>query len=323
MRRPAVVVAAVVACCLAAAGCALPHRKDDLRVTKVAASRTQVEQVYDRYLKIRRNALHVLDARPLASIESGPVLAIDAGAFQVARRLRLSKQPQQRQDIRILDVHTPRLNSYPLWFVVVAADRVSQVTRVQIFQRERATSQWEMVASPQTLPSTTLPEFETDASGALVGVRPGSAEGLVVSPTAALDAYAGALDDPASPAAGRVAVDSFVRAMRDVARRQRAIAGVRFAQSWSARPVEYALRTSDGGALVFATLVRIDRYRIKPGRAIDWPEGSEQEAFLSRRLYSRGVLRYFHQVLMYVPPTSGGKPFALGQYGGVVEGAGN
>jgi hypothetical protein len=316
------VVASVAACSLAAGGCALPHRKDDLSVTKVAASNTQVEQVYDRYLKIRRNALHVLDARPLTSIESGPVLAIDAGALQVARRLLLTEKPQERQDISILDVLAPRLDAYPLWFVVVAADQVGDVTRVQIFQRERATSQWEMVASPETLPSTTLPEFETDATGALVGVRPDSAEGLAISPTAALNAYSNALDDPASPEARLVAVDAFVRTMRGVAAQQSAIAGVRFAQSWSARPVEYALRTSDGGALVFATLVRVDRYRIEPGRAIDWPEGSEQKAFLSGRLYSTGELRYFHQVLMYVPPTSGGKPFVLGQYGGVVEGVG-
>ena len=110
--------------------------------------------------------------------------------------------------------------------------------------------------------------------------------------------------------------------MRDVAAQQSAIPGVRFAQSWSTKPVEYALGTADGGALVFATLVRVDRYRIDPGRAIDWPEGSEQEAFLSGRLYSTGVLRYFHQVLMYVPPSSSELPFVLGQYGGVVEGVG-
>ena len=320
-RTTARAVAAALMCCLVA-GCQLPHRKDDLSVTKVAASTTQVEEVYDRYLKIRGNALHLLDARPLTSIESGPVLAIDSGALEVARRLLLTEKPQDKQTLRILDVLTPRLDAYPLWFVVVAADGTRDLTKVQIFQRETATSQWELVASPEILSSTTLPKLQTDESGALVGAPPGSDEGLVSSPAAALDAYAAALDDPGSGSADGVAVDSFIRAMREVAARQSAIEGVRFAQSWSARPVEYALRTVDGGALVFATLERVDRYHIDAGRAIDWPEGSEQEAFLSGRLFSTGVLRYFHHVLMYVPSESGDKPFVLGQYGGVVEGVG-
>jgi hypothetical protein len=320
-RRPERAVAAVLTCCLAA-GCSLPHRKDDLGATKVAASRTQVEEVYDRYLKIRGNALHLLDARPLTSIESGPVLAIDSGALEVARRLLLSEKPDDGQRLRVLDVLAPRLDAYPLWFVVVAADDARDLTKVQIFQRESAVSQWEMVASPELLSSTTLPQLQTDPSGALVSTPPDSGEGLATSPAAALDAYAAALDDPASTGAEEVAVDSFIESMREVAERQGAIEGVRFAQSWTARPVEYALRTVDGGALVFATLARKDRYRIDAGRAIDWPEGSEQEAFLSGRLYSTGELRYYHQVLMYVPPESDAKPFVLGQYGGVVDGVG-
>jgi len=316
-RSTTAAVAALLICCLAS-GCALPHRKDDLSVTKVAASTTQVDEVYDRYLKIRRNALHVLDARPLTSIESGPVLAIDSGALQVARRLLLTDAPDDKQRLRVLRVLAPRLSGYPLWFVVVAADDTRDLIKVQIFQRERATSQWELVASPEMLASTTLPELKTDETGALVVVSPGSGDGLVASPAAALDAYAMTLDDPDSTAADAVADDSFIAAMRDVAAQQSAIEGVRFSQRWSARPVEFALRTVDGGALVFATLQRVDRYQITAGRAIDWPEGSEQEAFLSGRLYSTGVLRYFHQVLMYVPPESDDKPFVLGQYGGVV-----
>jgi len=302
------------------AGCAIiPIPKGDLSVSKVAASRTEVEEVYDRYLKIRRNALHLLDPRPLTSIETGPVLAIDAGALQVARRLLLRKAPDDRQDLRVLEVLAPRLEAYPLWFVVVAEDKVRQVRRVQIFERQTAISQWELVASPETLTTTTLPGFETDGSGALVEIDPDSDAGLVTSPAAATEAYAEALDDPGSSAADVVADDAFIAEMGSVAAQQSAIEGVRFHQRWSPRPVAYALRTQDGGALAFATLLRVDRYEIKPGRAIDWPEGSEQEAFLSGRLFSTGVLRYYHQVLMYVPPDSTGKPFVVGQYGGVVD----
>ena len=79
-----------------------------------------------------------------------------------------------------------------------------------------------------------------------------------------------------------------------------------------------ALRTEEGGALVVATLVREDGYAIDDGTRVNWPADSEQEAFLAGDLYSAAVLRYFYQLLVYVPPAGTGTPFVMGHYGGVV-----
>ncbi len=95
-----------------------------------------------------------------------------------------------------------------------------------------------------------------------------------------------------------------------------------FSQRWRADEVEWAARTRDGGALVFATMRRYDGYQIEPDTAVDWGEGSEQAAFLAGRAYTSAVLRYRHQVLLYVPPDGGGQVRALGQYGGVVSASG-
>ncbi len=315
---------ALLASILLTGSCALlPYQKADHGITKVAVSRAQADAIYAHYKAVRKNALHLLDAQPLTATETGPVLAIDAGALQVARRLLLTHEPDDSQALRIERVLVPRLSRYPLWFVVVVDDGVRKLTKVQIFERRTSVSTWQMVASPEVLDTTALPAFKVDDTSALTPIGAGSSEGLDLSPTDAVRSYTAALADPSVPAASAVVADSFISQMRAIAREQRRIKGVHFSESWSAQPVQYALRTDDGGALVFATLVRVDRYRIKPGTYVNWPEGSEQKAFLSGRLYTNGLLRYYHQLLMYIPPAGSGKPRVLGQYGGVVSGSGS
>lgn len=323
-RRSALAgLCAVICVSLVAVGCGnVPQRKDDATITKIAAGKGEIDAIYDRYAKVRGNAIKLLDPEPLRTVEAGPVLAIDAGSLQVAKRLSRSRPVATDQDLDIVNVLAPRLDDYPLWFVTVVRDGVRKLNKVQIFQRGSSTEQWEMVASPETLLSTELPGFELDKDGALEPVDPDDGKGLDSAPQAAMDNYAEALNDPKSGAAKEVVEDSFVQQMRQVAGASSAIKGITFSQEWGTKPVEYALRTSDGGALVFATLLRQDGYDIQQGNEVAWPEGSEQKAFLSDKLYTAGLLRYYHQVLMYIPSTGRGKPRVLGQYGGVVDGQG-
>ena len=123
-----------------------------------------------------------------------------------------------------------------------------------------------------------------------------------------------------SPAdAGIIEDDSFIQQMRDAAQANSGLSGVTFAQQWKAEPVRYALRTSDGGALAFVTLLRTDSYTVRDGFTVTWPDGSPQQAFLEDGIQGTGTLNYYHQVLVYLPGGTD-KPRALGQFGGVVSG---
>jgi len=317
-RRVRAFLALAVVATLVAGGCAIPRPQPEQPPSKVAATRAEAAAVYERYRKVRASALELLDEQPLTAVEADPVLAIDAGALLVARRLLLEGRPDDSQDLQITDVLAPRLTEYPLWYVVIARDGVRELTKVQIFERQTSTSTWALVASPEILSTTELPQLRTDDSGALVQVDPKTSAGLVTSPRQALSDYAAVLQDPADPAAERVTEDSFVQQMRAAAAAQLGVSGVSFSQTWRSQPVPYALRTEDGGALAFATLVREDQYSIAEGTRVNWPDGSEQQAFLTGDLYSAAVLRYFHQLLVYVPPSGGQTPFVMGHYGGVV-----
>ena len=127
-RCPSWLAVGLVAC-LVASGCSLPRHKADQPVSKVAATRAEAEAVYERYRKVRASALELLDDHPLTAVEADPVLAIDAGALQVARRLLLEGRPDDSQGLRVVDVLAPRLTGYPLGYVVIAEDRVRGLTR--------------------------------------------------------------------------------------------------------------------------------------------------------------------------------------------------
>ena len=296
-------------------GCARPHERSELRLDKEAARSVEVDQVFERYRTVRNAAIKLLDPKPLSTVESDAVFDIDAGSFEVSQRLA-QKQKQDTGAIDVTRVLTPRFSKYPLWFLAVVRDRAQGVNRIQIFERAAAADPWLLVASPETVAETTLPELRTTGDGVLP-VKPDNAKGMSMSGQAAASAYANSLADPASPDTDSIVNDSFIRQMRAAAATNSGLQGVTFSQAWSAESVRFALRTADGGALVFATLLRYDTYKVKPGLTVSWPAGTPQQAFLSSGISGSGTLQYKHQLLIYIP---GGdeKPRAIGQYGGVV-----
>ncbi len=315
------VVVAVLLVAAGTAACAVPQGVA-AEPSKLAATGSQATEIVERWAARRAEALRQLDAGPLVAVEAGDTLAVDRGAFLVARRLLAEGSQPVRQDLRLQAALAPRLGAYPMWFLAVVEDGEREVSKLQVHRRLTAAGPWQLVAQAEVLPQTRLPELAMDDGGAILPVPPDGAEGLPASPQEIADSYAALLDDPADGGDEIVLVDSFVQQMRSIAGTQSGIEGVRFGQRWAARDVAWAARTEDGGALVFATVARTDRYRLRPGTAIDWPDGSEQEAFLSGRAYSQATLRYLHQVLLYVPPAGGGQARAVGQYGGVVSGSG-
>jgi len=300
------------------AGCTVPLPVDEQPV-KTAVAQDDADEVVARWAERRAEAVRTLDPAPLAEVEAGATLAVEEGALAVARRLITPGSQETDQDLRLRRVVAPRLSSYPLWFIAVVDDGQRELAKVQVYRRAQAAGPWQLVSTTEVLPSTQLPDVALDDTGAFEPVDPADAKGLPAAPQEIADGYAALLDDLEARGDELVLVDSFVEQMRAVATNLDSLDGVRLRQSWRAQPVRWVARTSDGGALVFATMARDDRYRITSGTAAAWPEGSAQSAFLAGRGDTSAVLRFRHQVLLYVPPTGGGQARALGQYGGVVS----
>lgn len=319
MRRSSRLLAVLVCALLVLAACGLPRERGDAPPSTVPVDAGEVDAVLARYEKVRDTAAELLDPKPLSTVESGAVLAIDTGSFEVAQRLARAVGGDSASN-DVVRLATPRFTAYPLWFMVEVQDRAAEVNRVQIFERASAVDPWFLVASPETLLTTQLPDLR-ERDGVQLVVPPDSATGMSMSPQEAADRYAAVLADPASPAASSLEQDDFIEQMRAAAERNASLEDVSFTQTWSAQEVRHVLRTADGGALVFATLERVDSYEVGEGVRVTWPDDSPQKALLESGLSSSGSLRYLHQVLVSIPGGSG-KPRVIGQYGGVVEAQG-
>lgn len=316
-RLRSALIVVVLAAVLTA--CAVPHKKGDQKVEKVAAGSSETQEIFKRYRETRNLAIKLLDPKPLSTVESGPILAIDSGSFEVSQRLA-EKQKTDQSKLDVLDVKSPLVTKYPLWFMAQVRDAARGVIKVQIFERATAVDAWLLSASPEILLDTELPALSGGPEDTLVPVGAADKAGGAMSPQQAADTYAEALGDGSSAAAAKVENDGFIKQMRDAAATNKLLKNVTFSQTWGAEDVHYAARTQDGGALVFATMLRRDNYAVKNGVRVSWPEGSPQKAFLSNDITTSGKLRYYHQVLLYLPAE--GKPRALGQYGGVVSAEG-
>lgn len=313
-RLRLVVVATVV---LALTACAVPSKRGDLSLGKSAVRSSEVTEIFDHYRDVWATASEVLDPKPLSTVETGAALAIDSGSFDVAQKSG-SKNSRAPGPSDVVQVETPYFTKYPLWFVAVS--RSDKTQRVQVFERTSAYDPWLLVDTPEIAAGANLPELRRRGGDALA-VKAANGAGMAASPQKAAAAYASALVPGAKAGGVDVSDDAFRQQMSRTAEQNSALKGVGFSQKWRADPVTHALRTSDGGALVFATLERLDAYTVQDGVTVTFPEGSPQQAFLQTGISTSGTLRYLHQVLLRVPPGDG-PVRALGQYGGVVEAQG-
>lgn len=314
LRSAGLVVAAVLAAGTVSGCGAIPQPRRDVALEQ-SANPSDVAEILDRYREVRNTAISLLDPKPLSIVETGPVLAIDNGSFDVAQRLSRT-QPEDERQLQVASVETPEFTQYPLWFMVTAFDPASRVNLVQIFERLTPVDPWLLVAAPQTLPETELPGLRHDGDH-VIAVAANNGKGMSMSPQRAAASYAKALASMSG--SSDVARDDFIKKMRTSFDQANRLEGVRVTQTWAAERVEHALRTDDGGALAWVTLLRLDTYTVQPGIKVSWPDGSPQQAFLADGISGSGKLRYYHQVLLYVPGGSKGEPRALGHYGGVVS----
>lgn len=314
MRRLVVIVAVAVVL----AACAVPHKKGGFALEKRAVEEFGLARAIDRYETLRAASFTILDAEPLATIERGALLDIDTGRIELARSL--DDVPRAGVGALVLEEHfAPLVDSYPMWFLALVRDTGTKLVKVQVYERVRAAQEWLLMASPEIIPSTRLPALRKGAGDGLVQLDAERTGGLIDTPAAVVDMYVSALQDPTTKAAERIHTDGFRSQMNASRTEAESIVGVDYAFAWQAKQVRYAVRTDDGGALVFATLERADTYRIGSGRAIAWPAGSAEKAFLGDAVSGTSTVTYNYQILMYVPPEGAGKPFVLGQYGGVVD----
>lgn len=321
MRRRS--LAGLLALLLLATACAIPQRKDTSVLSKPAATEVSARSVVAQYNAVRARADEVLDGSVLPQIEGGTLLDIDQGAYFVSVRV---DKPEGHARVRLEEperVIAPRFAAYPMWFVVLARDRLGGHKRVAVFERADSVSPWLMTMAPATTAEAGLPPVVVDSDGAAVTVGADDTSTTSVSPREVLQRYAGALAPGDAEDEEFFDPDAFLAQTEKFQQNQESLPFATFQQTWSAQEPEFALRVEGGGLLVFGTVTRRDAYSVQTNSYIDWNDDADTAAYLPGRVYQSATLDYIHQLLLFVPPEGEGKPRLIGQYGGVVDGQGS
>jgi hypothetical protein len=298
-------------------GCALPERKDFSDDSKEAVTWAEASNVIshlDRQVKAA-SATYSLPA--LRDVERGPLLDIDAAHLLAAQMLGSGTSITRLSGGMTLLAGS--FSRYPLWFVAVTDTYGGKGRTAGVFVKSSSTGAWLLASAPRLSAGTPLPPLATSSNGSPVVVPPALRIPGLASPQGLVDRYTRVLAHPGAASAGGFGSDPLVTAIRG--RLSPQVSGqVAVSQTWSAEPVRYVFRLADGGALVFATVVHTDTYRVSGGSTLSW-QGSSASAYLRHPVHRRAVLTYSHQVLLWQPFE--GDAHLIGQYGGLVAAVGH
>lgn len=306
-------------CLLAAAagGCSFPEHKDLTDVSQKAVTLSIAGNVVAGFNAQVDAATASYNLRKLRSVETGSLYAIDAA--RLFARERLGRHIRATSVNGTAMILAARFRRYPMWFVAVTAPMTDKEPVAGVFVRATSTQPWRLSLAPRLATSAELPPVATSADKSALLVPPGQRSAGEVSPQQLVDRYASVLADPGAPHVDDFSNDAFLRSVRasQLAQPRRHVA---VTETWGAEPVRYALRLADGGALVFATVVRTDVYRVRENSVLDW-QGSPAAAYFPRPVRHRASVTYNSQLLLLQPPS--GKCSVIGEYGGVVGASGH
>lgn len=244
-----------------------------------AVSKRQAEQVLTDYQTANNKANRALDAAALGTVETGAQLSMDVAGYKLHR---VTKEGFRDFSFVKPVFYIPRLTGYPHWFAVDAAAAAKPAGTVQplrhalLFRQETASAPWRLAADPFVSGSgTPLSAIALDSDGYATPVAPDAGH-LALSPSKMASAHAEVLNSGLGPVGSSVpgatalakgpqtsqAYDALQQARGGFAK-----LGVSLTSRFtpSTQPT-YALRTTDGGAVVWYVLQQQETYAAsKPG----------------------------------------------------------
>ncbi len=288
----------------------------------------QAQQVLAGYTTVNNEANAKRSGGLLATVEAGSSFAIDAGLYQVQQAA--GSQPFPPFSPVQATYYLPRGEpaAGPRWFVVQVANAFTsnpaKVTSAEylLFTQSAPGGPWQDTIEPYLLSGADVPRVAVGADGLATAVGADAAT-VAVAPGRLPAATAAALDSTGPGGAGggqaAVAVTGNLADRADLRTWQAAVRGGqvsdRHAPAAGADGQEFALRTADGGALVFYT----DAAEI----TITPPAGSQLQLTIPG-FYSPGQalaqarVRYLEQFAAYDPPVAaGGSPRVVASYSAI------
>jgi hypothetical protein len=275
--RAALVAAALTALamlsgCAAAGGLVGVHAPAASPAAGPALEPQQARAIVGRVLAAANAADAARNVTAAALAYDGLALQSIATAYQVdsAQGSKVPARPTSRTRPAVV---LTRGAAYPRFFFAVLAGTRSQAPVISLLTAKDASSPYRIAGSVIVLQGARLPALADPADGSSQ-LAPDT-KGLALSPAQVATGYAAVLNTGSTaPEAADFTGDSFIQQVQAAAGAQRA--GVArfgtYTQTHEAVPgATLAIRTSDGGALVFTALRRVSTFTGRPGNAATLP----------------------------------------------------
>jgi hypothetical protein len=232
----------------------------------------QARAIVGRVLAAANSADSTRNTTTAAAAYDGLALQMAAAVYQVDTAQGTTVPTRPSSDIRPT-IMLAQGTAYPRFFFTVLAGNQSAPPVVSLLTAKDASSAYRIAGSVLVLQNAHLPAVADPSEGAPV-LAPDTT-GLALPPEAVGSNYAAVLNTGSTaPQAGRFSNDSFQTQVQQAAAAQRAEVARfgSYAQTHEAVPgAMVAIRTSDGGALVFAALRRTSTFTARPGNVATLP----------------------------------------------------
>lgn len=247
------------------------------------------------------------DATSVGGRLVGPARSLLAAELKVAAGRRTATPTPTR--LAASRVVVPEAGPWPRWFVTAgtAAGRPTPVVRLMVSPSAR--EPYGVWAELALLPGATLPQTTPGEPGA--EVLPVDAQGLAMSPVNVALRYADVLNrGAASEFVAAFAPDVFRTQLgeRLAADRKKIVSSAVATITSTHRPVAgstRAVRTADGGALVFVEIAHTYAVTVEAGGGVVRPD-AELAALAGRSQFTRTLRREGVEVLAFTVPRAGG-----------------
>ncbi|WP_049572005.1 hypothetical protein [Nonomuraea sp. SBT364] len=326
-RRNGPVIGGVMAICLLTGCSGLPGLDRPARpeakpstpsATPTPASPVSTQEataVLDDYIKRNNAANKARSTELLAGYEAGSSFVIDQAAYNSSRILH-KKTEYVPFGYAEPAFHAPA----PTWFLATALwkgrTETAKTPTYLLFTKEA--DGWRQVYAPDVFTGVgAAPEIATPVTE----VKQADATGLLMSPADFAKGYAAHLGGKSST---RFAADRLTTSAASNRSKMDPYAKLTEAVRPASRYPSYALRTADGGALVFTTFQRARRYDVRQGPQRNYVF-QKNNGLIRGKFYTFLKVTDLVQVAAHIPPKTAepAQVKVIGSYSGIISGSGS
>jgi hypothetical protein len=282
----------------------------------------QAQAVLGNYTTVNNNANAQRSDTLLTTIETGSSFAIDAGLYVQQQAEQAAPFPAFGPAQATYYIPRDQPADGPRWFVVQVANAFAanpqKVTSTEylLFTQSAPGAAWVDTLEPFLLSGASAPQIAVGADGLATAVSPAS--GSVTVAPGTLPAVTAASLDGTGGGGAAVADPGNLADRSDQRTWQGKVTGGTVvdthAAAAGANGQEFALRTADGGALVFYTDAAAVTVAASPGSTLNL---TIPGVYSPAQALSVVKVRYLEQFAAYDPPAGGGAPRVVADYSGI------